>query len=247
MQVPHRALEVEIGQDDRSHHAAVEMGRDELREARGIDGFEQALPHTVADDFGEDPAFLDIKGLDRFGDGRVALMGTAKIECNFNKTVDFVVLVDVVGEPGGEDSGGVGALVLKRADVFEGADHGALDRRPKQVRLAVEIVIDQGRIDIERLGNVLDRDRGKVALGKKLERSGEKAVAAARTWPKARETSLAGTLPSAACARMLGLLRHRAGSESLPQVPRRCVLAINWFNALPHLRHFPSLDSIYLH
>jgi hypothetical protein len=46
---------------------------------------------------------------------------------------------------------------------------------------------------------------------------------------------------------MLGLLRHRAGSKSLAQAPRQCVLAINCFNALPHLRHFPSLDSIYLH
>ena len=44
-------------------------------------------------------------------------MGTAEIECNLNKTVDFVVLVDVVGEPGGEDRGGVRALVLERADV----------------------------------------------------------------------------------------------------------------------------------
>src|SRR5262245_63259296 len=234
MQVPHRALEIEIGEDDRSHHAAVEMGRYELREACGVDGFEQSPLHPVTDDLGEEPAFLDVKGLDSFGDGRVALMGTAEIERNFNKTVYFVVLVDVVGEPGGEDGGGVGALVLQGADVLEGADYGALDRRPKQVRLAVEIVIDQGRIDIERLGNVLDRDRGKVALGKKLKRRGKKAVAAARTWPKARETSLAGSLSCAACARMLGLLRHRAGSESLAQAPQRCVLAISCINALSH-------------
>src|SRR5262245_63021948 len=78
MQVSHRALEVEIGQDDQSHHAAVEMGRYELREARGVDRLEQALFHAVADNLGEDPAFLDVKGLDRFGDGRVALMRTPK-------------------------------------------------------------------------------------------------------------------------------------------------------------------------
>src|SRR5262245_29777643 len=221
MQVPHRALEIEIGEDDRSHHAAVEMGRYELREARGVDGFEQSLLHPVTDNLREEPAFLDVKGLDRPGDGRVALMGTAEIERNFNKTVYFVVLVDVVGEPGGKDSGGVSALVLQGADVLEGADYGALDRRPKQVRLAVEIVIDQGRIDIERLGNVLDRDRGKVPFGKQLERGGEEAVATDRTWPKARETSLAGALRGAACARMLAdwLLRHLAGSGSLPQAP----------------------------
>ena len=117
MQVPHRALEIEIGQDDRSHHAAVEMGRYELREASGVDGFEQPLLHAVSDDLGKDLAFLDVKGLDRFGDGLVALMGTAEIECNFNKSVDFVVLVDVVGEPGGEDGGGVGAVVLECPDV----------------------------------------------------------------------------------------------------------------------------------
>src|SRR5262245_28199222 len=245
MQVPHRALEIEISQDDRSHHAAVEMGRYKLREACGIDGFEQSLLHPVTDDLGEEPAFLDVKSLDRLGDGRVALMGTPEIERDFNKAMYFVVLVDVVGKPGGQDGGGVGALVLQGADVLEGADYGALDRRPKQVRLAVEIVIDQGRIDIERLGNVLDRDRGKVPFGKQLERGGEKAVAAAGTWPKVRETSLAGALPRAACARKLPdwLLRHLATSGSLPQAPRRCVLMISCFNPLPHLRRSSSLDS----
>src|SRR4029079_2890777 len=51
LQLANRALEIEVGKDHRSHHAAIEIGGDELRHAAGVDGLEQSLLDALTDDF----------------------------------------------------------------------------------------------------------------------------------------------------------------------------------------------------
>ena len=106
-------------------------------------------------------------------------MSAPKVERDFHEAVDLCELVDVILEPSRKDGGRIGALVFQGAHAFKRAGDGVLDRRPEQIRLAVEIVIDERRIDAEGLGDVLDRHRGEVALGKKIEGSGKEFVDAA--------------------------------------------------------------------
>ena len=172
----------------------------------GSTGLNSPCLDALANDLREQLALLDIKGLDRLGDVRVAVMGAPEIERNFHEAMDLVVFVDVVGEPSRDDGGRIGASVLQGAHVLEGAGDGTLDRRPKQIGLAVEVVIDQRRIDVQSLGDVLDRHRGEVALGEKIERSGKEIVDAAGAVPVARYARLADILPRRACARSKSLL-----------------------------------------
>ncbi len=125
------------------------------------------------------------------------------------------IFVDVVGEPGSDDGGRIGAPVVQSAHILEGASNGVLDRRPEEIRLAVEIVIDERRVDVERLGYVLDGHRGKIALGKKIERRGQKFLdtGAAMVFPAGPlQTVLAepSLTPFAAAKIAGGLLRHSA-------------------------------------
>ena len=43
VQIPDGAFEIEVRENDGSNHAAIEIGRDELRHPVGIDGLEQPL------------------------------------------------------------------------------------------------------------------------------------------------------------------------------------------------------------
>ena len=179
MQIAHRAFEVEIGKDHRAHHATVEIGGDELRHAIGIDRLEHAPPDALANDPRQELALLDVEAVDGVGDVRIALVRPSEVEGNFHEAMDLGIFVDMVRKPGRDDGGRIGASVVEGAHVLEGSGDGALDRRPKQVGLAVEVVIDERGVDVESLGNVLDRHRGEVALGEKVERRSQELVHAA--------------------------------------------------------------------
>ena len=106
-------------------------------------------------------------------------MRAPEIEGNLHEAMDLGIFVDMVREPGCDDGGRIGASVVEGAHVLEGAGDGVLDRRPEQIGLAVEVVIDERSVDVERLGDVLDRHRGEVALGEKIERGSQELVDAA--------------------------------------------------------------------
>ena len=106
-------------------------------------------------------------------------MRAPEVESDFHKAMDLGKFVDMVREPGSDDRRRIGASVVQRAHVLEGAGDRVLDRRPEQVRLAVEVVIDERGVDVESLGNVLDGHRGEVALGEKIERGSQELFAGA--------------------------------------------------------------------
>ena len=106
-------------------------------------------------------------------------MRAPEVEGNFHEAMDLGIFVDMVGEPGCDDGWRIGASVVESAHVLEGAGDGVLDRRPEKIGLAVEVIIDERSVDVERLGDVLDRHRGEVALGEKIERGSQELVAGA--------------------------------------------------------------------
>src|SRR5262245_17759847 len=177
VKIPNRAFEVEVGENDRAHHATVEIGRDELRHAVGVHRFEHALPDALANDPRQELALLDVETLDRGGDVGIGLVRPPEIQGDFHKAMDFGKFVDMVREPGRDDRRRIGASVVESAHVLKGTGDRVLDRRPEQVRLAVEVVIDERGIDLKSLGDVLDGHRGEVALGEKIERGSQELVA----------------------------------------------------------------------
>jgi len=68
MQIANSAFEIEVGEDDRSHHAAIEISGYELRHAVRIDGLEQSLLYPLTDDPREQLPLLIVKPLDRVRD-----------------------------------------------------------------------------------------------------------------------------------------------------------------------------------
>ena len=60
MKITNRAFEIELGKNDRAHHATVEIGGDELRHAVGVDRLEHALPDAFTNDPRQQFALLDV-------------------------------------------------------------------------------------------------------------------------------------------------------------------------------------------
>ena len=56
------------------------------------------------------------------------------------------------------------------AVILERPLDGMIERRAEQIFLVVEVIIDERRVDPGRLGDVLDRDRGKIAPREQTER-----------------------------------------------------------------------------
>ena len=69
--------------------------------------------------------------------------------------------------------------VIHRQITANSPDTVVLDLRPEEIGFAVEVIVDERSVDVERLGDVLDRDRSKVALGEKVERGSQELVAGA--------------------------------------------------------------------
>src|SRR5262249_2907089 len=85
LQVFYRAAQPELGENDRTHHAPVEMGRNELGHAVGIDGQKLLLPDALTDHLGEQLSLLLVKALDGGRDLRIAFMSPRKSRAIFTK------------------------------------------------------------------------------------------------------------------------------------------------------------------
>ena len=103
MQITHGTFEIEVGENDRSHHATIEIGRDKLRHPVGICRLEHSLLYALSKIVREEFSLFDIKVFYRIGDVWIALMRASEIEGNFHEAMDLGIFVDVVGEPCGND------------------------------------------------------------------------------------------------------------------------------------------------
>src|SRR5688572_12086257 len=119
MQIANGHVEIEIGENDRAHHAAVEIGGYELAHAERIDRLEDPAIDALADDLRQHLPLLIVEPLDGFCDFRIAFVRTSKVESDFYEAMDLRVLAHVVLEPGCEDGRGIRVLVIESADILE--------------------------------------------------------------------------------------------------------------------------------
>lgn len=176
MKIAHGSIQIEVGENDRSHHAAIKMGRYKLTHADRINGLEYLLADSVADDLRKHLTFFVVEPVDGLRDLRVAFMRASEVECNLHEAVNLRVLAHVILQPSRKDARGIRIPVAQCTDVLKRAPNSMLDRRPEQVRLAVEVIIDESCIDAESFGDVLDRNGREVTLGKKIERGRKELI-----------------------------------------------------------------------
>lgn len=169
LQVLNCGAQLEIVQDDRANHAAIEKGRNELSHAIAVDTIEKAGFDAASNDAGQHLALLCVEARDRRLGGIVTFMSTFKIERYLNEAMDFGIVSHVIVEPCSDHVRRIAVLFLKRPHVFEALRDNKFDGGAQQRCLAVEVIIDESGVDPQTLSNFFDRDRGEVSLSKELQ------------------------------------------------------------------------------
>ena len=205
--------EIEVVEDHRAHHDAVQVSRDEEREGVRVDGLKPLLLDALADTAGEDALLLVIELPDLPVDDGNARFRSPVIEADLHEFVDRRIELNVIVQPIVDDIRRVLVTGPQLAEVFEGLVDGVFDGGAEQVFLAVEVIVDQGGIDAERARDVLDGHGGKVALGEEIEGNGRELLP-----PVERGVSRRSPRP-APRSDFLGRLQSRHRRLPLGQMP----------------------------
>jgi len=168
LEVGHGAGQIEVPVDHRAHHDAVEMGRGELRGLIRVHRPEPSLGDPPAYSAGDDGALLVVEALDDAVDHRFLRARTRVVEHDLDELANRLRELQIGLEPVIDQVYRIAVALAQTPVVVECLRHRVLDGGAKQRLLAVEIVIDERRVDARRLGDVLDRDRSEVAAREQL-------------------------------------------------------------------------------